>query len=89
MAGLDWDEGPEVGGPYTPYRQSERTHIYKQIADQLVAQGFAYPCFDSKEDRQEQRAQQQAAGQTQIYRGVWRDADPKVRRAVVCCTDAG
>src|SRR5512135_562150 len=40
--GLDWDEGPEVGGPYEPYFQSERRARYRQIGDQLVAEGKAY-----------------------------------------------
>ncbi len=48
--GLNWDEGPDVGGPHGPYRQSERTDIYKSYADKLVAQGNAYPCFCSDEE---------------------------------------
>ena len=43
--GLDWDEGPDVGGPYGPYRQSERSEIYRQHAAELVSKGAAYPCF--------------------------------------------
>lgn len=42
---LAWDEGPDVGGAYGPYRQSERTHIYQQHAQQLVEKGMAYKCF--------------------------------------------
>lgn len=44
-AGLDWDEGPDVGGPHGPYRQSERNQIYQQHAQQLLKQGSAYRCF--------------------------------------------
>lgn len=44
-AGLDWDEGPLVGGPHAPYRQSERTKIYQKYVDQLIASGHAYRCF--------------------------------------------
>ncbi|KAJ8121725.1 hypothetical protein ONZ43_g1896 [Nemania bipapillata] len=44
-AGLSWDEGPGVGGPYGPYKQSERSQIYKEYADRLVADGRAYRCF--------------------------------------------
>src|ERR671919_3147246 len=40
--GLDWDEGPEVGGPHAPYRQSERFDIYREYAERLVKDGFAY-----------------------------------------------
>ena len=45
--GLDWDEGPEVGGPYGPYRQSERMTIYADVATRLLAEGCAYECFCS------------------------------------------
>src|SRR5579864_1008128 len=45
--GLDWDEGPDVGGARGPYRQSERLPIYQSHADRLLAAGRAYPCFCS------------------------------------------
>lgn len=45
--GLDWDEGPELGGTFGPYRQSERIHIYRKYLDELLAQGKAYYCFCS------------------------------------------
>jgi glutamyl-tRNA synthetase len=48
-AGLQWDEGPEVGGPYGPYRQSERSELYRQHAHQLLENGHAYRCFCSAE----------------------------------------
>ncbi|MCB0917252.1 MAG: glutamate--tRNA ligase [Actinobacteria bacterium] len=48
--GLDWDEGPEVGGPCGPYRQSERTHIYSDVVDRLLAAGHLYRCFCSPAD---------------------------------------
>ncbi|KAK8173541.1 glutamyl-tRNA synthetase [Phyllosticta citrichinensis] len=44
-AGLEWDEGPEVGGPYGPYKQSQRTPLYRQHADKLLDSGHAYRCF--------------------------------------------
>ncbi|MBI3967702.1 MAG: glutamate--tRNA ligase [Chloroflexi bacterium] len=47
--GLDWDEGPDVGGPYGPYRQSERKEIYGEYADQLIATGHAYRCWCTPE----------------------------------------
>ena len=43
--GIKWDEGPDVGGPYGPYRQSERKDMYNKYVDQLVEAGVAYPCF--------------------------------------------
>ena len=45
--GLDWDEGPRVGGPYGPYFQSQRLEIYQRIAKELVKKGVAYYCFCS------------------------------------------
>lgn len=48
-AGLQWDEGPEVGGPYGPYKQSERSAIYREHAQQLLESGHAYRCFCSTE----------------------------------------
>ncbi len=43
--GIEWDEGPDVGGPHGPYRQSERGHIYKKYSDELVEKGHAFTCF--------------------------------------------
>ena len=43
--GMDWDEGPEVGGPHAPYRQSQRMDIYADIAGKLLDSGNAYHCF--------------------------------------------
>jgi glutamyl-tRNA synthetase len=47
--GLDWDEGPDAGGEYGPYRQSERLDIYREQVDQLLERGAAYPCFCTAE----------------------------------------
>jgi glutamyl-tRNA synthetase len=47
--GLDWDEGPDIGGPYAPYRQSERLDTYQPFVDQLIASGHAYHCWCSPE----------------------------------------
>jgi glutamyl-tRNA synthetase len=67
--GLDWDEGPDVGGPCGPYRQSERREIYAEYAEQLVNGGHAFHCFCSKARLDEVRAAQQAAKQTTRYDG--------------------
>ncbi|MEO8581262.1 MAG: glutamate--tRNA ligase [Patescibacteria group bacterium] len=65
--GLDWDEGPDKGGPYAPYIQSERLSIYKEHADQLISTGKAYYCFCSKERLAEVHAQQLAAKTPPMY----------------------
>jgi len=48
--GIDWDEGPDIGGPFEPYRQSERLSIYRDIAEKLLKEGKAYKCFCTKEE---------------------------------------
>jgi glutamyl-tRNA synthetase len=48
--GLNWDEGPEIGGPYGPYRQSQRKDIYREVIDRLVAAGEAYQAFSTPEE---------------------------------------
>jgi glutamyl-tRNA synthetase len=48
--GIDWDEGPDVGGPYGPYRQSERAQLYEEAIDCLISAGRLYPCFCSRAD---------------------------------------
>jgi glutamyl-tRNA synthetase len=58
--GLDWDEGPEVGGPHGPYRQSERHDVYREVAAQLVAAGHAYESFSTNDEVEARRL---AAGQ--------------------------
>ncbi len=59
--GIQWDEGPDIGGPYGPYKQSERLPIYKEHADMLVAPGHAYRCFCTPERLTKLREQQSAA----------------------------
>jgi len=61
--GLDWDEGPDKGGPYGPYRQSERLPIYRKYAEQLVEAGHAYYCWCSHERLERMRAEMRASGQ--------------------------
>jgi len=58
--GLDWDEGPDRGGPYAPYRQSERLDLYKQHAVRLLEQQKAYKCFCTPEELEAERRQAQA-----------------------------
>lgn len=70
--GLDWDEGPDVGGPHGPYRQSERSGIYREYADKLLAGGHAFKCFCTPERLDEMRVAQRAAGQPSRYDGLCR-----------------
>ena len=67
--GIEWDEGPDVGGPHGPYRQSERGAIYKRYSDELVAKGHAFPCFCSAERLDQVRAEQMANKETPRYDG--------------------
>jgi glutamyl-tRNA synthetase len=60
--GLDWDEGPDVGGPHGPYRQSERGDIYGEYARQLVEAGHAFKCYRTSEELDELREARKAAG---------------------------
>ncbi|MCX6123978.1 MAG: glutamate--tRNA ligase family protein, partial [Proteobacteria bacterium] len=60
--GLEWDEGPDKGGPYGPYRQSERTAIYREHAEILVKSGKAYRCFCTADRLESLRAKQKADG---------------------------
>ncbi|HEX5276173.1 MAG TPA: glutamate--tRNA ligase, partial [Fluviicoccus sp.] len=68
--GLNWDEGPDVGGPHAPYRQSERSAIYRKHADDLVKAGHAFHCFCDNHRLEELRARQTAAKETIGYDGL-------------------
>ena len=65
--GLTYDEGPDIGGPFAPYRQFERLPLYKKYADELIAKGVAYYCFCTKERLDELRASQIQAKKTPRY----------------------
>lgn len=71
--GLSWDEGPDIGGPYAPYTQSERLATYKEYAEKLVASGHAYYCFATKEELAAMRAEATAQKQPPRYNGMYRD----------------
>ncbi|MBP6629007.1 MAG: glutamate--tRNA ligase [Kofleriaceae bacterium] len=81
--GLSWDEGPDVGGPFGPYRQSERAAIYREHTAQLLARGKAYRCFCTADRLAQLRVQQAAAKQTHGYDRRCRtlDAAESTRRA--------
>jgi glutamyl-tRNA synthetase/nondiscriminating glutamyl-tRNA synthetase len=67
--GLDWDEGPDVGGPRGPYRQSERLHLYGSYAKELLAGSHAYYCFCSREQLEAERQEALATGRPARYSG--------------------
>jgi glutamyl-tRNA synthetase len=71
--GLDWDEGPDVGGPSGPYRSSERLHLYASYAKELVASDHAYWCFCSREQLEAERRAALAAGLPAKYSGTCRN----------------
>jgi glutamyl-tRNA synthetase len=67
--GLHWQEGPDVGGPLGPYRQSERTALYREYAEKLLASGHAYRAFETPEELDSERRAQLAAKQPPKYNG--------------------
>ncbi len=71
--GLTWDEGPEVGGPYGPYRQSQRLELYADVAKRLVDGGFAYPCYCSADELEAQRELAKQQNRAPGYEGTCRD----------------
>ena len=87
--GLDWDEGPDIGGPYGPYVQSERLPLYQAAAARLVTQGNAYHCFCSSEELDALRARQQAEKRPPGYEGKCRAIPPAEARARVDRGDEG
>ena len=76
--GLEWDEGPEVGGPYGPYRQTERFDLYREAARKLLDSGAAYHDFAAPEELTRFREEARAAGRQPIYiGGLYRGMDPE------------
>ena len=86
---LDWDEGPEVGGPHAPYRQTERMGLYREAARRLVGSGAAYYDFATPEALKEFREKAQAEKRQPIYRGgEYREMDPAEARKKVGAGEA-
>ncbi|HEX3656587.1 MAG TPA: glutamate--tRNA ligase [Pirellulales bacterium] len=75
--GLDWDEGPEVGGPYAPYYQSQRLPAYQRAVDKLLAGGFAYRDFATPEELQTERETAQAEKRPFLYSRRWMAETPE------------
>ncbi|KAI0013936.1 hypothetical protein F4779DRAFT_299087 [Xylariaceae sp. FL0662B] len=82
-AGLSWDEGPDIGGQYGPYKQSERLDIYKKYADQLINDGRAYRCFCTPEDLDQLKALNLENNDSIVYPGTCLHISPdeSARRA--------
>ena len=74
--GIDWDEGPDKGGPYGPYRQSERKEIYLKHARELIEKGHAYYCFCTPERLNQVRQEKQAQKLDPRYDGLCRAIAP-------------
>lgn len=79
--GLDWDEGPEVGGAFGPYRQSERLSIYSDVAQRLWEAGFVYECFCSQQELDDRREAARSAGLAPGYDGHCRELTVEQQQA--------
>jgi glutamyl-tRNA synthetase len=79
--GLDWDEGPEVGGPHGPYRQSQRMDIYRDAAERLLDEGEAYRCYCTAEELEERREAAMKRGEAPGYDGRCRSLSEGERSA--------
>lgn len=79
--GIDWDEGPDIGGEYGPYRCTERLDTYQQYLQLLQDKGYAYPCFCSEEELAKERDEQIAAGAVPRYNGRCRHLTQSHRTA--------
>ena len=79
--GLDWDEGPEIGGPHAPYRQSQRMDLYADVAGRLQEAGHAYRCYCTTEELDARREAARAAGRPSGYDGTCRELSADQRAA--------
>ncbi|ADQ06263.1 glutamyl-tRNA synthetase [Caldicellulosiruptor hydrothermalis 108] len=78
--GIEWDEGVEVGGPYGPYRSTERVDIYKKYVDVLFEKGYAYYCYCTEEELEAQRQELLSKGQMPRYTGKCRNLTDEEKR---------
>jgi nondiscriminating glutamyl-tRNA synthetase len=79
--GLDWDEGPSIGGPYGPYRQTERAALYREQLKKLLSSGHAYYCFCTHKELEAERTAIQAANKIYRYSGKCRALSPEEAEA--------
>ena len=80
--GMNWDEGPDVGGDFGPYRQMERLPIYEKYVQQLFDKGCAYYCYCTEEELEAEREEESAKGEMIRYSGKCRDLTPADRQAL-------
>ncbi|OEF97961.1 glutamate--tRNA ligase [Desulfuribacillus alkaliarsenatis] len=80
--GIDWDEGPEVGGPHGPYRSSERLDLYRPYVDKLLETGHAYRCYCAPEELEAEREALMAKGETPRYLGKCRSLNDAEEKAL-------
>ena len=81
--GIDWDEGPEVGGPHAPYFQSERIPLYRELVEKLIREGKAYRCYCTKEELDERRKIFEKMGRPYKYEGTCRERKDQPDRPFV------
>ncbi len=79
--GIEWDEGPEVGGPYAPYFQSERLDIYKQHAEELIAKDAAYYAYEKPRTEEERQSMEKNPQLSLSFSRQWREATEEQRKA--------
>jgi nondiscriminating glutamyl-tRNA synthetase len=79
--GMDWDEGPDIQGPYAPYRQMDRLDMYQDYAKQLLEGGHIYKCYCTKEEEDADRKEAQAQNRPYQYKGRCRDLTPEQQSA--------
>lgn len=75
--GLTWDEGPDMGGPHGPYRQSERFHLYQAAAESLAARGLVYPCFCTRKELRSLASAPHAGEAGPVYPGTCSGLSPE------------
>lgn len=80
--GMEWDESVDIGGPYAPYRQTERLDIYQKYWQQLIGAGQAYKCYCTEEELEQEREAQLARGETPRYSGKCRHLTNEQRAAL-------
>lgn len=80
--GIEWDESVDIGGPYGPYRQTERLDIYKRHWQELLDRGLAYPCYCTEEELASEREEQKEKGETPRYSGKCRHLTADQRAAL-------
>src|SRR5437773_1525175 len=79
--GITWNEGPEVGGPFGPYRQTERMPVYQEVVGRLLADGRAYRCYCTPQELEDRRLAAERRGETPGYDGRCRNLTDQERAA--------